>query len=133
MIRRLGLSLAVLCAAALLGCEARFVPTGCTRTSDCAAPLVCVDGRCDSECTTARDCGTDRRCVRVAAIGRCLIESIQQCDATTACELTNLVCRSERCYNTCDECAPDTTCVDGICVLGSADAGARDAPSTDGG
>ena len=125
----------LLALALLLGgaCEARIVSTGCTRTSECTAPQVCVEGRCGSECTTARDCGADRRCVRVGAIGRCLIESIRQCSATTACELTNLVCRSERCYNDCTECAPDTACVDGICVLSSADAGAPDAASVDGG
>ena len=107
----------------LAACEPRIVRSGCTRTSDCATPYVCVDGRCGSECTSARDCGVDRRCVRILDIGRCLIESITQCDASTPCELSSLVCRDERCYNACDACAPDTMCVDDICVLPSADAG----------
>lgn len=107
-----------------LGCEARVLPPlGCTRTSECPEPEVCNDGECGSECNTARDCGSNRRCVRVGEIGRCLIETIRQCDETTPCELDGLVCREERCYNGCDACTTDTVCVDGICVLVS-DAGA---------
>ena len=132
MHRWIGVAFAVLALPCLHACEPRIITTGCTRTSDCAEPMFCVDGRCGSECTTARDCGTDRRCVRVGVIGRCLIESMELC-AATVCPFANLVCRDERCYNACDECAPDTSCVDGICVLPSPDAGARDAASGDGG
>lgn len=123
--RLAALALAVL---ALAACESRITVTGCVRSSECTEPLVCLGGTCGSECDTARDCGADRRCVRVGAIGRCLIESLRQCDATTPCELDGLECRGERCYNTCEACAPDTVCAGGICVLPSADAGAPDAP-----
>ena len=127
VIRPVGAALLALAFPLFCACEARIVTTGCTRTSECAVPRVCVDGVCGSECGTARDCGADRRCVRVGDIGRCLIDSIRQCDETTACELEGLVCRSERCYNACDACTPDTSCVDGVCVLPPRDAGARDA------
>ncbi len=136
MIRPVCASLAVLALVLSSGCEARIVTSGCTRTSECAVPRVCIEGVCGSECGTARDCGADRRCVRVGDIGRCLIDSIRQCDGTTACELEGLVCRNERCYNECDACTPDTSCVDGICVLPPADpdAGGHDAaPSADAG
>ena len=47
-----------------LGCEARLsLGAGCTRSSDCEAPLVCSFQRCRAECVEQRDCPLGAMCL----------------------------------------------------------------------
>lgn len=120
-------------------CEARLVRgAGCTRSSQCTAPLVCASGRCLEECLVQDDCPLGARCVLVLGLGRCLFDHENSCRLDEDCGDPAVVCRGARCFNRCDGCdALGGVCEGDVCVrvvpadAGSSDAGPSDAGTTD--
>ena len=48
---------------------------GCVRNSECSDGLVCMAGRCRSECVNNRDCHAGAHCVIAATgIGNCVLD-----------------------------------------------------------
>lgn len=101
----------------VLGCEARLsvVGSACSRSGECAAPLVCLLGRCRSECVSQRDCALGARCVLGAGgAGSCALPDDPRCPETP-CASSLLCVSSGACVNACDTVA---SCPAGsVCVL----------------
>lgn len=112
MSRAVGAPLAVLALAVLAGCQAgASTGASCTRTSECASPLVCTYGRCRAECVTSRDCAAGLRCIENAgATGVCTLEVEERC--TDAICAAPLLCRGGQCRT---ECTTSADCRSGTC------------------
>lgn len=98
------------------GCESRISLLGaaCTLSSDCAADLVCLGGRCRSECTEARDCMFPLECMVLASgAGGCRVEEDGVCPRGSVDCGPGLECIGGRCAQPCEdhsECAAAQTC-----------------------
>lgn len=104
-----------------LGCQATpQAGDACTRSADCAAPLVCAIGRCREACVRSHDCPSLARCLVEPSSGAHVCSLAVDSCRTHACP-RGFVCRTDECVNACGslvEC-PDGACVDGACVTGS--------------
>jgi hypothetical protein len=88
----------------------------CVRPSDCAAPLVCQQGRCREECSDHRDCPAPARCVTGNdGLGACTLEG-DLCDPDRPCG-EDLECVDDACYDPCvgGACPAGGACVAGAC------------------
>jgi hypothetical protein len=82
----------------------------CLRTSDCKAPLDCVQGYCVSQCTESRDCSSGQRCIKTAEGNSCQPPEKKTCLYTSECEVP-LVCAVDmQCRN---QCQMDVDCPKG--------------------
>lgn len=114
-------SLTALTSSLAMGCEAR-VALGfqCESRSDCPDPYVCVQGRCRSECSEARDCAFPLECI-VAGIsnaGGCRVPEDGTCRVDEDCA-GELVCEENVCVQPCTEhsdCAVAQVCNGRGCV-----------------
>lgn len=94
------------------GCESRIVLGGaCTRSGECAAPLVCASGRCRAECVEHADCPLGARCRFAGGTsGTCELPGLEPaCGSTPDCP-TGLVCAAGACA---DPCATEADCPGG--------------------
>ena len=118
----------------LTACDAGVrLGTPCTYTSECAAPLACVFGRCREECAGARDCEAWAECLQTpSGLAACSIPADDRCERDDQCA-SGLRCVEGVCRQTCATggCAPDMTCEGEICAR--IDAPAVDAGATDAG
>lgn len=126
-----------------LGCEARLaLGTGCSRSSDCQAPLVCAFARCRTECTAQRDCPLGATCIRGSdGSGACTLPRDLDCSEPGSACTDGLICVGGDCVNVCStllECPAGSLCTSVAgerthCVrppdidAGAPDAGAADA------
>lgn len=119
----------------LSGCAPRL-STGepCERSDSCAAPLVCLLGRCRSECESHRDCTLGGVCLLdQEGRGSCRLPEDERCVSNDACDGL-LICVDGACANACTsitDCPDDSRCEAGSdgrtrCVR-------ADAPPLDGG
>jgi hypothetical protein len=118
----------------LLGACEQPAMTGppCELNSDCADPLVCVDGHCAIECVSQRDCIRGAHCAVVDGVGRCLIDvpldtTTSPCGRGRPCFDDSVVCRGYTCWNACTtsaDCADGSLCRQGICANPDSQGGA---------
>jgi hypothetical protein len=111
VLARIALLLAVSLATA---CEARLsLGVGCSRSADCASPLVCRFERCRTECDTERDCPLGASCIRDGSGGVCRLPTESACSSDGDCPGA-LVCASGVCRNHCrdgTDCSAGASCV----------------------
>lgn len=130
----------------MVGCAPRL-STGapCERADSCEAPLVCLLGRCRTECESHRDCTLGGVCLLDREErGSCRLPEDERCVSNAECDGV-LICVDGACANACTsvtECPDDSRCEAGSdgrtrCVRGdtpidasvdASDAGS-DAPS----
>ena len=118
--KRFGFSLAVGSVAAAMslasGCCADKEPKkglsdGCIVNSDCAGELVCIFGRCHSECTDSSDCPDGAGCVKVDdEVSVCQLPDEVECENDRDCPEPLLCGPDGECRNDCQE---DSDCSDG--------------------
>lgn len=92
----------------------------CDSSEDCQGDLVCVYGRCRTECTDETDCSASSLCLFSGTLGGCRLDAETACESGR-CENAQLVCGLDAtCRVACsqaDSCdSPTQRCVAGSCI-----------------
>lgn len=114
----LGLTCLGALAVSSLGCESRIsLGARCASQAECPLELSCSYGRCRETCTSATECGADRRCLAGAdGVRVCSTAPDDTCVRVEDCgDPAFARCVNARCQTTCTE---DAECAGGDCVLG---------------
>ena len=110
----------------------------CSYASECPAPLVCHEGKCQAACATSFDCGTNATCLGGICVplvcgqvpGVAPVPSYATCQFTSECPLPpdsttpETVCRAGVCTCECidsRDCAHGLKCIANRCKVGSAE------------
>src|SRR5688500_9138785 len=76
----------------------------CARNSDCDNPLACDFGRCHVQCSEARDCEPQERCVIGPADNNlCLLPDETSCALNSMCPEGLFCAQDLQCRSQCDE------------------------------